>query len=436
MASEKRREEFILKMIEEIKLHDKISQKNKDFIVRFFNEKVSNGRKMCGMESYIKILKRLCEAYPKEFDKITKDEIIEFFLKLKPEPILLKTRVRTYVTQVEEYAQTSLNVYKTSLKTFYVWLAKEIPLVRDEKGIPLQVSWIKYSSKIRCKREKEILSREEVQKMIKYATNPRDKALIAVLFETGTRLGELQSMEVGKIKHFDNYGQTTIDGKTGEREIILIQSWPYLKNWLNWIKDNEKNISVQGKNIIWISFPKVGVAKKHHKESGKPMTQNAINTMLKKTAKKAGIEKRIWAHGFRHSSATDFVKQGYTEPELRVKYGWTESSAVPSNYVHYKFEDLRDKMLFKSGKGKAPNTLSADVIKNKSCPFCDCENPFEANYCIKCSRPLNIETIKVKEKEQVAYKFMNNLLNRIDEMQKQGLDITRVNQALENWTKE
>ena len=435
MVSEKRREEFIQKILDEVKLHDKISIKNKDWVARFYNEKIINGRKVTGMGPYLKVLKRLCEAYPKDLDKITKDEVISFFLNFKPEPILLKTRVRTYITQVEEYAPTSMNLYKTSLKTFYLWLGKEIKLERDERGMPLQVCWIKYSSKMKYKRSKDILTRKEVQKMIKYATNPRDKALIAVLFESGMRIGEALGMSLDAIKHLDGYGQTKIDGKTGEREVLFIQSWAYLEDWLNWIKDNEKMISEEGKNKVWISFPKVGVEKKFHHKSGKLMTQDAVNTVLKKTAKKAGITKRIHAHGFRHSSATDFANQGYNEPELRIKYGWVGTSTTPSVYIHQSFSSLRDKMLFNSGKGEKPESFSAEIIKNKPCPFCDTENPFEANYCIKCSRPLNIETIKTKEKEQAAYNFMNSLINKIGDIQKQGVDITKINQALENWVK-
>ena len=337
---------------------------------------------------------------------------------------------------MDEYSPTSMNLYKTSLKTFYLWLGKETKLERDDRGMPLQVCWIKYSSKMKYKRPKDILTRKEVQKMIKYATNPRDKAIIAVLFESGMRLGEALGMQIDQIKHFDGYGQIKIDGKTGEREVMFIQSWPYLQDWLNWINENKKMISDEGQNKVWVSFPRVGVEKKFHKQSGKLMNQDAVNAVLKKVAKKAGINKRIHAHGYRHSSATDFANQGYNEPELRIKYGWVGTSTTPSVYIHQSFSSLRDKMLFNSGKGTKPESLNAEIIKNKDCPFCDTNNPVEANYCIKCSRPLNIETIKTKEKEQAAYKFMNNLLSRIEEMQKQGLDITQVNQALGNWVKE
>jgi integrase len=57
-----------------------------------------------------------------------------------------------------------------------------------------------------------------------------DKALIASLYETGCRIGELAGLRV----HFDNYGAIIIvNDKTGMRRIRTIFSAPYLSSWLD-----------------------------------------------------------------------------------------------------------------------------------------------------------------------------------------------------------
>ncbi|RLF00099.1 MAG: hypothetical protein DRJ59_07465 [Thermoprotei archaeon] len=40
----------------------------------------------------------------------------------------------------------------------------------------------------------ELLTEEEVKRLVKHATNLRDKALILTLYESGCRIGELLSL--------------------------------------------------------------------------------------------------------------------------------------------------------------------------------------------------------------------------------------------------
>jgi len=422
--------------LNELKADKTVLDSNKKLILSFFNEKVAKGVKPSGLCYYIKILLRVSRTINKPFEEITKDELIDFFVNLKPEPILFKAKYSKYYRQIDEYSQTTLQLYKSSTKTFWHWMLKGKKIERDEKGFPLTVSWIGFSDKnVKKKFKQDVLNREEVNKMIKLSSNPRDKALIAVLFETGMRAGELLGMKVSEIEELDGYAQTVISGKTGSRESVFVKSWPFLQDWLNWLKDNEEIISDKAKPFIWISFPKVGIKRRHFLKGGKVINSDTINAMLKYTAKKAGINKRVWTHGFRHSSATDFAKQGYNETEMRLKFGWTEKSDIPSNYTHYKFNDLKNKMLHKSGKDVQVECADGNILYTKECPFCSHENPSGSKYCGKCSRPLNIETIKQQEKSQAAYTFINTLINRVEELNKKGIPIQKINEAVEEWVK-
>ncbi|MBU2476691.1 tyrosine-type recombinase/integrase [Candidatus Micrarchaeota archaeon] len=420
--------------LNELKTDKSVPDSNKKLIISFFNEKVAKGVKPSGLCYYIKILLRVSRTINKPFEKITKDELINFFVNLKPEPILFKTKYSNYYRQIDEYSQTTLQLYKSSTKTFWHWMMKGKKIKRDEKGFPLTVSWISFSDKnVKKKFKQDVLSREEVNKMIKLASNPRDKALIAVLFETGMRVGELLGMKINEIEEMEGYAQTVIDGKTGSREVVFVKSLPFLQDWLNWIKENQEIISDKAKPFVWISFPKVGIKRRHFLKGGKVIDLDAINAMIKHTAQKAGITKRVWTHGFRHSSATDFARQGYNETEMRLKFGWTEKSDIPSNYTHYKFNDLKNKMLHKSGKAVEVECADGNILFTKECPFCSHENPSGSKYCGKCSRPLNIETIKQQEKSQIAYQFMNNIINKIGELEKKGIPLQKVNEAIGEW---
>ena len=71
-----------------------------------------------------------------------------------------------------------------------------------------------------------MLSEEEIKKMIEACENPRDRALVASLYESGTRISELGNIKVKHVK-FDHYGAVLmVDGKTGMRRVRIIFSSP------------------------------------------------------------------------------------------------------------------------------------------------------------------------------------------------------------------
>ena len=64
---------------------------------------------------------------------------------------------------------------------------------------------------------------------------------------------------------------------------------------------------------------------------------------LKQIARDAGIQKRVFNHMLRHGSATRNAKF-LTDSELKVMYGWSMSSKMPTVYVHLSGKDLDDKL--------------------------------------------------------------------------------------------
>ena len=71
-------------------------------------------------------------------------------------------------------------------------------------------------------RDGEVIRAEDVAQLIAACDSQRDRALIAVMWETGARLSEIINLNVGSIE-FDRYGaRALISGKTGQRPIRLI----------------------------------------------------------------------------------------------------------------------------------------------------------------------------------------------------------------------
>ena len=162
-------------------------------------------------------LKIVAKSIFTDFDKATEDEI------------------RAYVGSIERSALSdwTKHDYKVSLKKFYKWL--------NGGEEPLKVRWIKTTLKKHDRKlPEDMLKEEEVELMIDTALNKRDKAIIALLWDIGARIGEIGNLRVKDIK-FDDIGiSILVNGKTGPRRVRAVWSVNYLKDWL---KDhpNQKN---------------------------------------------------------------------------------------------------------------------------------------------------------------------------------------------------
>jgi len=162
---------------------------------------------------------------------------------------------------------------------------------------------------------------------------------------------------------------------------------------------------------LWISS--VGRIIDYHR-----MTQH-----IKDAAKKAGIQKRIYFHMFRHSAATQ-AAQFLNEYQMRIKFGWSSGSDTPSRYVHMRDIDNKIVSLY---KGKEIE-LKPALLPIK-CSKCGYENTPGMRYCGRCGSPLNPEEIekvsveaqKIKEYEETINgltELIKRLTRRVNELEK------------------
>jgi len=275
-----------------------------------------------------------------------------------------------------------------ALKRFYLWL-------RGKEDYPKEVKWIKTTVKnSNHKLPEELLTEEEILKMIETADHPRDKALISTLYESGCRIGELLALSLKHVK-LDQYGaQIIVSGKTGMRRVRLWISCPYLISWMNIhpLKDNPDS-------PLWTEYKR---RKKQEKEKiiyeRVHISYRAVVMILQRAAQRAGIRKKIYPHLFRHSRATYLAKH-LTEAQMKEVFGWTQGSEMASIYVHLSGRDVDDALLKVYGVKKDEQKKDESILKPKECPRCGFVNAKTAKFCSKCSLVLDVETaVKVDKK--------------------------------------
>ena len=78
---------------------------------------------------------------------------------------------------------------------------------------------------------------EEHAIFLKYCPYPRDRCYHAMAYDTSARPHELLNLKIKDIKFKISsdgiqYAEVTVDGKTGPRTLPLIDSIPYIKEWI------------------------------------------------------------------------------------------------------------------------------------------------------------------------------------------------------------
>ena len=336
----------------------KIKEQNKLTIFRFRNYLVAQGLSKPRIEKYLRTLLLLGSLLSKNFEKTTKHDVIEIVGRVES----------------KRWSGHTKHDFKVCVKRFYKWLRGI-----EKKGIyPDEVEWISTVMKNDNRLPEEILTEEEVKKLVQAANNPRDKALILVLYESGCRVGEFLPIKIRNVQ-FDEYGAVImVNGKTGSRRIRLISSVPALANWIQHhpYRDNPEA-------EVWLSLAT--------NRRYKPLNYRGLNKVLRHYANKCSITKRVNPHSFRHARATHLASK-LTESQLKELMGWTMGSSMASIYVHLSGRDVDNALLELQGlKTQATNESK---LKLKICPRCDERNSPDAKYCKRCALTLDVETLE------------------------------------------
>ena len=270
-----------------------------------------------------------------------------------------------------KYSDKTKQNIKVTIKSLYKHF------LGDDLRYPDQVLWIKTTLKSSKRMlPEDILTEDEIEKMVESANNLRDKAIIALLFDAGIRIGELVTLRLKDINLNSEPAHITVNGKTGMRQIPLFFSVPYLANYINTQKKLGPTDTLTHGEGSW------SVIKKR-------VDYGAIRMMLKRTAIAAGIKKRIYPHLFRHSRASNYANK-LTEQQLKVFFGWSGASRMAATYVHLSGRDIDNAVLEANGV-KQESKTEEPHLRIKNCPRCQLPNEMTSIYCTRCGTALDID---------------------------------------------
>ncbi|MBI4119498.1 MAG: tyrosine-type recombinase/integrase [Parcubacteria group bacterium] len=258
------------------------------------------------LESFIRFSK------VKRPEEISADKVREFRLFL----------ARTKTLDGRTIKKSTQAYYIIALRNFLKYLAKRdvAVLSADKIELPKMPS-----------RQIEIIDESELERLMKMPRGDdlrslRDRAILETFFSTGLRLSELCSLD--RYLNLER-NEITVRGKGDKLRVVFLSeaAKKALKAYLDKRSDAEEKLFVS-------------LSKNSGKVIG-PVTARAVQRMIDRYARKAGIRNRVTPHMIRHLFATDLLMNGADLRSVQELLGHSNISTTQV-YTHLTNKNLRE----------------------------------------------------------------------------------------------
>lgn len=298
------------------------------------------------------------------------------------------------------FSQNTVHDYIRILKPFLRWMNEEgyndlnLTKIKRIQAPPVDQE---------TKSPEDILTAREIEQLLEASKDLRNRAIIGVLYESGCRIGELGRLR-WKDTVFDEYGVKIYlaDKKTKKRRYSrLTFAAPYLAAWRV-----EYPGTPTDDNLVFIS------------QRGNPLEYTAFLRVLQRTAKAAGIMKRIHPHLLRSSRITHMVSLNYQESVIKKSMWGNLKTDMFEVYVRLGEDDIDAEYLSKAGIVAKEDVV--DEVRPRPCPNCHTVNAPTFDHCYKCGWALSPEAVARTSdlKEQIekldAYQMLEAMRDQPD----------------------
>lgn len=179
----------------------------------------------------------------------------------------------------------------------------------------------------------ETLSVEEIDQLVgaidlSSPQGERNRCIIETLYGCGLRVSELVSLKLSDL--FFEEGFIKITGKGDKQRFVPIGE--YTQEYINIYKDEVRGCQEPQKgheDVLYLN------------RRGKQLTRAMIFTIVRRLTEKAGLQKKISPHTFRHSFATHLLENGADLRSIQMMLGH-ESITTTEIYVHLDNSHLKD----------------------------------------------------------------------------------------------
>ncbi len=306
-----------------------LSSENKSKILSFIQLASANGLSKPRIIKYLCYLRLWALKFAKDFVKVTKEDIEQALASLNQ----------------QSYSPWTIQAYKVILKKFFKWLYN-----CQGNKYPELVEWISIAiprNQLPRRTPHEFPTADDVALLVQNAKNTRDKAFIACIGESGCRISEIGNLAYRHVSFDEDGAVLYVHGKTGFRPVRIVYASFYLHQWMEQHPDKNPD------SPLWI------------KRKGKQLSHQRLYEILKQTARKSGLNKKVNPHNFRHGRGT-FLAHFLNGYQLCNYMGWTPGSKMASVYIHMSGKDTDSAILQLHGL-KSKENLQENNLRAQRC---------------------------------------------------------------------
>jgi site-specific recombinase XerD len=209
-------------------------------------------------------------------------------------------------------SKASIASYITTLSVFWSWYAEEYSADNPMKGIKRPK---------RSAPEPKSVATDDFVKLFDSAACLRDKAILAVLADTGCRIGGLMDMSIERLNLPRRRASVTEKGgKT--RTLFFTHYTAQLVGTY---------IGSRRSGPLWMS-----------ETEDTALTKHGVYMMLKNLKRRTGITGRANPHSFRHGFAREYIRRGGDISTLAKLLGHSDVSITARYYAVFDEDELQD----------------------------------------------------------------------------------------------
>jgi integrase/recombinase XerD len=219
----------------------------------------------------------------------------------------------------------TINSYVRSMKRLFNWLEQEGKLATNP---------VRRIKTPRAKRDvPHAIEVEDFMALLKAVegerlSDLRDRAIILLLTDTGCRVSGLCGLRMHHVDLERGVAMVTEKGADARPVMFTSITTDALRDWLSVRPSGE-----QSEDWLFISL----------RGGMPPLSRSAVQQMLKRRAKQAGITGRVNPHAFRHAFAREFLLNGGDLGTLSDLMGHSSVEVTKAFYAIFTIDELKEK---------------------------------------------------------------------------------------------
>jgi integrase/recombinase XerD len=244
-------------------------------------------------DAYLRAVRMLADHFRTPPDRLSEQQVREYFLHLKND---------------RHFAAASLGIAYSGIKFSYSHTAPRDWPTLERLRVP------------REKRLPDVLSTDEVRRLITAVRTPHNRAYFWTVYSLGLRLTEALHLQVGDID--------------GARMMVHVHRGKGAKDRFVPLPSSTlktlRHYWATHRHPTWL-FPATGRDRRQAASADSPMERSSVQGALRRVVRDLGIRKAISIHTLRHSYATHLLEAGVN---LRLIQQYLGHSSLQTTMVY------------------------------------------------------------------------------------------------------